>query len=279
MNRQKSILFAVVLVFLLPFCSSVTLGAPVGTAFTYSGSLSDSAQPAQGSYDLAFTLYDSSLDRIVARPIIVERLLRERVENDAELHAIRRREAERTRRALLAVKQAAVEFSNEGCSQVQSSQAEIANRKWRIEGRLLRSSPCRGLVEQLVALLRQGHSNEVSQTTWQLVPPRETTPDSAHFDPVELRPRFGPDAEFLSSSHGRDQESRLYFRDLPSELRRVLRAQLRQAGDVSAVVEMPHAFLVYVCTEKTAGTLSVATLALPKRSYEQWLTEPDGSPE
>jgi hypothetical protein len=42
---------------------------------------------------------------------------------------------------------------------------------------------------------------------------------------------------------------------------------------VSAVIEMPGGFLVYLLKEKTAGTLSAATLSIPKRSYEQWLAE------
>jgi hypothetical protein len=33
---------------------------------------------------------------------------------------------------------------------------------------------------------------------------------------------------------------------------------------------------VYVFKEKTAETLSVAALSLPKRSYEQWLAEQEG---
>ena len=54
----------------------------------------------------------------------------------------------------------------------------------------------------------------------------------------------------------------------PDELARVLRAQLRQPDDVSAVIEMPGGFLVYLAKERTAGTLSVAILSLPKRNYE-----------
>jgi hypothetical protein len=52
---------------------------------------------------------------------------------------------------------------------------------------------------------------------------------------------------------------------------------LRQPGDVSAVIEMPGGFLLYLAREKTAETLSVATLSLPKRSYEQWLNEQNES--
>ena len=51
----------------------------------------------------------------------------------------------------------------------------------------------------------------------------------------------------------------------------MLRVQLRRPGDVSAVIETPGGFLLYVTKEKTDAVLSVAGLSLPKRSYEQWL--------
>jgi hypothetical protein len=103
----------------------------------------------------------------------------------------------------------------------------------------------------------------------------ETNSPSA--DELEIKKQFGPDAQLLSSPRGADRERKFYFEDLPGELQRVLRAQLRQAGDVSAVIETPSGFLLYVCQEKTAGALSVAMLSLPKRSYEEWLGEQSGS--
>ena len=39
--------------------SSVLSAAPLGTAFTYQGRLSDGTAPATGLYDLRFTLYDA----------------------------------------------------------------------------------------------------------------------------------------------------------------------------------------------------------------------------
>ena len=53
----------------------------------------------------------------------------------------------------------------------------------------------------------------------------------------------------------------------------MLRVQLRAPGDVSAVLETPGGFLLYVAREKTDALLGVACLWLPKRSYEQWLEE------
>jgi len=37
-----------------------SLAAPVGTAFTYQGSLTDGTNPANGTYDFRFTLYDGA---------------------------------------------------------------------------------------------------------------------------------------------------------------------------------------------------------------------------
>ena len=172
-----------------------------------------------------------------AKPILVERELRQRFDNDDKLHAATRRECETARHQLLAAK-------TNGASPA-----------------------------QLLALLQQSRSNAVTETTWQLGPrPAETNAPTA--DELEIKRRFGPDAQILSSPHaGADKEGKFYFADLPGELQRVLDVQLRREGDVSAVIETPGGFLLYLAKEKTAGTLSAAMLSLPKRSYEQWLAE------
>ena len=64
-----------------------------------------------------------------------------------------------------------------------------------------------------------------------------------------------------------------YFEDLAPVLQRVLRVQLRQPGDVSAVIETPGGFLLYLARGKSDQAFAVACLALPKRNYEQWLEE------
>ena len=49
--------------------------APLGTAFTYQGQLTDGTNPANGRYDLTFTLYDESAGgRVVAGPLTNSRL-------------------------------------------------------------------------------------------------------------------------------------------------------------------------------------------------------------
>jgi hypothetical protein len=179
----------------------------------------------------------SRFANVFAKPILVERLLREKFDNDDRLHAPQRRQAGQTRNELLAAKQ--------------------------------NGADC----EKLLVLLKRSRSNAVTETTWQLgARPTETNAPAA--DEIEIRKRFGPNAQILSSPHAGDgKERRFYFTDLPGELQNVLRVQLRQPGDVSAVIEMPGGFQLYLAREKTAETLSVAALSLPKRSYEQWLNE------
>jgi hypothetical protein len=173
---------------------------------------------------------------VFAKPILVERLLREKFDSDDALHAPQRRQVEQTRNELLAAK--------------------------------TNGADC----EKLLALLKRSHANAVSETTWQLsARPGETNAPAA--DEIEIKKRFGPNAQVLSSPHAGGKDQKFYFEDLPGELQNVLRVQLRQSGDVSAVIETPGGFLLYVAKEKTDTVLSVAGLSLPKRGYEQWLAE------
>jgi hypothetical protein len=173
---------------------------------------------------------------VFAKPILVERLLRERFDNDDKLHASQRRQVEQTRNELLAAKTNGADFG------------------------------------KLLALLKHSHSNAVTETTWQLTArPAETNAPAA--DEIEIKKRFGPNAQLLSSPPAAGKERKFNFEDLPPELQNVLRAQLRQAGDVSAVIETPGGFLLYVADQKNETILSVAMLSLPKRSYEPWLAE------
>jgi len=174
--------------------------------------------------------------RAVAKPILVERLLREKFDNDDGLHAPQRRQVEQTRNELLATKQNGADG------------------------------------EKLLALLKRNHPNAVTETTWQL-DARTAETNAPTADEMEIRKRFGPDARILSSPLGGGVDPKFHFEDLPGELQKVLRVQLRQPGDVSAVIETPGGFLLYVTKEKTETVLSVAGLSWPKRSYEQWLTE------
>jgi hypothetical protein len=173
---------------------------------------------------------------VFAKPILVERLLREKFDNDDALHAPERRQVEQTRNKLLAAKQ-----SGADCG-------------------------------KLLALLKCSHSNAVSETTWQLGPRPDQEPEVKAMNAIEIKQRFGEKAQLLSSPPDGDlTERKLYFEDLPAELQNVLRIQLRHPGDVSAVIETPGGFLLYLTKEKTDAVLSVDGLFLPKRNYESWL--------
>ena len=194
-----------------------------------------------------------------AKPFLVERLLREKFDNDEALHAPMRWEAERVREKLLAQD---LNPGGRASPRAQTSPADTARGDARPPDR----------VATLVELLKAGHSNEVSETTWQLTPrPAETNAPAP--DELEIKKRFGPNAQIISSPGGAARDRKLYFEDLPPPLQEVLRVQLRQPGDVSAVIEAPGGFLLYVATEKTDVALAVACLSLPKRSYDQWLAE------
>jgi hypothetical protein len=71
-----------------------------------------------------------------------------------------------------------------------------------------------------------------------------------------------PNAKVLSSPQA-DKEQKFYFEDLQAELQHGCAFRLRQAGDVSAVIEMPGGFLLYVAKERTAETLSVPCSPFP----------------
>ena len=174
-----------------------------------------------------------------AKPILVERSLRDKFENDDTLHATQRRECERIRADLLASKTNGATAS------------------------------------QLLIQLKAANSNAVSETTWQLTPrPALTNGPSA--DELEVKKQFGPDAQLLSAPLAAGTNRQFYFEDMPPELQRVLAVQLRATADVSAVIETPGGFLLYVVKEKMDAQLRVAGLSLPKRSYEQWLEEQHG---
>lgn len=172
-----------------------------------------------------------------AKPILVERLLREKYDNDGALHAPQRREMELVRSRLT---NAAAAFHGTRGNEVQTSNQS-----------LFTSAATNGMVAKLLALLKQTHSNEVSETTWQLGTRPEAKPGGETADEMEIRKRFGQNAQILSSPSRAGEVRKLYFEELPRELQNVLRVQLRQPGDVSAVIETPGGFLLYVAKEKT----------------------------
>jgi hypothetical protein len=216
--------------------------------------------------------------RAMANPILVERLLREKFDNDDALHASPRREMEKVRTQLT---NASAAFRSRRGHKALTEKAESGKWKTETDQSLLitavagqASAAPKDVVAKLLALLEQTHSNEVAETTWQLGARPEETPGAPPADEIEIKRRFGSNAQILSSPNAGDGKGRkFYFQDLPGELQNVLHVQLRQPGDVSAVIELPGGFLLYLAKEKTSETLSVATLSISKRSYEQWLNE------
>lgn len=188
--------------------------------------------------------------RTVARPIVVERILRARFENDDALHAPQRKVAEELRAQLLAAAPAV-----------------------RVE---------------LLKATKEGLTHEV---TWQLTPrPNEdalaksATPPAAPTKGSATSATYSVEAtvqvaqvlgapESAGGNSGVEREQKFYFEDLEPELQNVLRVQLGQPGAISAVIETPTAFLVFVAKAKTPVELSVASFNLPKRSYEEWLEQ------
>ena len=196
-----------------------------------------------------------------AKPFLVERLLRDKFANDEALHAAQRQQVEAVRKQLLEV-----------------SATKSENRIPKAEGSPkseARSQQSAVVTSNLLAMLKASPAGQFTETTWQLgARPAETNVPAA--EELDIKQRFGTNAQLISSPRGAERDRKQYFEDLPGELQRVLRLQLRQPGDVSAVIEAPGGFLLYVAKETTDTALTVACLSLPKRSYEQWLSEQSG---
>jgi hypothetical protein len=196
-----------------------------------------------------------------AKPLLVERLLRDKFDNDEALHAAQRQQIEAVRSRLL-----------------ESGAAKSEGRNPKAEGSPkaeVRSPKTEAVVSNMVAVLKACPRGQLTETTWQLgARPAETNAPAA--EELDIKQRFGPNAQLISSPRGAERDRKQYFEDLPGELQQVLRLQLRQPGDVSAVIEAPGRFLLYVVEQKTDTALTVACLSLPKRGYEQWLSEQAG---
>jgi hypothetical protein len=77
--------------------------------------------------------------------------------------------------------------------------------------------------------------------------------------------------EFRPSPNTSESSEKLSFADLPPTLQKVLDAQLRSPGNVSAVIEMPSEFLLYVARARTPEALSVVCAVFAKVDFEVWL--------
>ena len=70
-----------------------------------------------------------------------------------------------------------------------------------------------------------------------------------------------------------ERDTNFYFEDVDSERARVVKAQLREAGDTSAVIETNSGFIVFQAKEITDEIMTVISVSIAKRSYEIWLKE------
>lgn len=189
--------------------------------------------------------------RSMARPIVVERTLRARFENDDRLHAPERAKMEDLRKQLLAI-----------------SGAAYAKR---------------------LAMLEAAKLGPALEVTWQLAPrPSEERPVAPSVPAAATENRASSSAysieataqvaQVLSSPEksAADRERTLYFEDLPPELQKVLRAQLQEPGDISAVIETTQGFLLYLAKDCSNIKISAAVLSIQKRGYEDWLVKQPG---
>ncbi len=188
--------------------------------------------------------------RAVAKPIVVDRELRRRFENDDRLHRVQRNQVEAAREKILAMQRK------------ENSREAVLNA------------------------IKECTRGTVSEVTWQLGPSREAAQSRNPPTPVVARlavkarsNKYSLDAtatftktltpaEPLSESADKS-----WFEDLSPELRNVLRAELQKPGDVSAVIETPNGFLLFVAKETTEKSLSATALSVSKISFEQWLSE------
>src|ERR1035438_3884559 len=68
-TRRLTVTLALPALLLLSTLNSQLSAAPLGTAFTYQGRLTDGANPASGGYDLRFTIYDALTNGLFTTPV------------------------------------------------------------------------------------------------------------------------------------------------------------------------------------------------------------------
>ncbi len=109
-------------------------------------------------------------------------------------------------------------------------------------------------LDKMISLMKTNQAGTFSETSWELGAKSDTKKEGA--DSGEPKP---PGAE------------KFRFEELSPQLQEVLRAQLKAPRDVSAVIETPTGFLLFVAKEKTDELLSAAILSIPKMSFDEWL--------
>ncbi len=189
------------------------------------------------------------ITRSLAKPIVVERELRGRFKDDRNLHAAARARAQSVRESLLRGRRDGLSADEMGGRIREDERVEVTTLRWRL------GQPPSGQADTPLHVggTTEGQSSAGPYTLVVTVGlARASAPVSAVTETVP------------------------FFHELPAELQRVLAAQLRERGDVSAVIETPEGFLVYLATRRTPDELAVTCFHSPKLSYEDWLAaQPD----
>jgi hypothetical protein len=133
-------------------------------------------------------------------------------------------------------------------------------------GKLRAKQPVAGMQEMTWRLTPRPEDNESASKTH---PPPPQTKGAAKSGSYSVDAIAQLAQTLTPPPGGKDRKS--YFEDLDPELQQILKVQLRKPGDVSAVIETPRGFLVFLAKEKSAEALSAASLSIFKRSYEEWL--------
>ena len=182
--------------------------------------------------------------RAVARPLVIERTLRQHFENDARLHKATRRQAGRLRDRILSAKSTSAPSGQLVALLKTNNAGTFQERMWHLTG----------------------HSKAAASPSDAVRPTVARSADGIYA--LEGVARFGP-AEQQDGPAPAGTE--LYFDELSPDLRQVLRTQLRKPGDTTAVIETPDAFLLFVATQTTAEALAAASVSIPKRRFDEWL--------
>jgi len=189
----------------------------------------------------------------VVRPILVEKILRNKYDNDDARHAATRKTCESIRQNLITAK-------SEG----------LNKQKALLEQAGYPSSTTKWIMQKPVAEEAENPPPE------QLVIPVKGTSSGGRYSvesTVQMAQALtGP----MNVEPGRRDE--FYFEDLHPDLQEVLDIQLQNPGDVSAVIERPTRFHLYILSNRTAGAMEAISLTVEKHSYDQWLEEQPDNP-
>jgi hypothetical protein len=230
--------------------------------------------------------------RAVAKPIVVDRELRRRFENDDRLHGAQRKQVEAARDKILALQRKENPWEAVLNAIKETTGGTVSDVRWQLGRRPeeAQSLNPRTPVEAplLVKAQSSKYSLDATATFARPVSPAEPLNEQGQFKSgvgtarpqrVAAKTRMlgdGPSpplSQSILESALSEQADKSWFGNLTPELRTILSAQLQKPHDVSAVIETPAGFLLFVTRERTEQVLSAAALSVSKISFEQWLSE------